>query len=177
MGRILSKYAASSRLQVITLCESTRFDEGTRVHTNVFDQASGFLTQVATGGGDVWGLNSAGAIFHFNFAKQSFGSVPGTLTQISVGVNDVWGVNGSNNVFRYDPKTGAMNSVGANIGQVSAGGDGVWVIDTSGHMWHFDSSSESFVQVQGDLKSISSGSGAGVFGVNLSDNVFTFLRP
>ena len=89
----------------------------------------------------------------------------------------MWGVNGSNNVFRYDPKTGAMNSVGANIGQVSAGGDGVWLVDTSGHIWHFDSSSESFVQVPGGLKSISTGSGAGVFGVNGADAVFTFVRP
>jgi hypothetical protein len=92
-------------------------------------------------------------------------------------VNDVWGVNASHNVFRYDPKTGAMNSVGGNTVQVSAGGDGVWIIDTSSHIWHFDSSSESFVEVAGNLKSISAGSGAGVFGVNSADAVFTFVRP
>ena len=145
--------------------------------TVAFDEISGALTQVATGGGDVWGLNSAGAIFHFNFASQTFKSVSGTLTQISVGVNDVWGVNSSNNVFRYDPKTGLMNNVGGNTVQVSAGGDGVWIIDTSSQIWHFDSSSESFVKVPGNLKTLSSGFGAGVFGINSSDAVFTFVRP
>jgi hypothetical protein len=70
-----------------------------------------------------------------------------------------------------------MNSVGGNTIQVSAGGDGVWIIDTSEHIWRFDSSSKSFAQVQGNLKSISTGSGAGVFGVNGADAVFTFVRP
>jgi hypothetical protein len=70
-----------------------------------------------------------------------------------------------------------MNSVGGNTVQVSAGGDGVWIVDTSTHIWHFDSSSEAFVEVQGNLKTISSGFGAGVFGINSSDGVFTFVRP
>ena len=144
--------------------------------TNVFD--TGFntlLTQVATGGGDVWGLNSS-EIFHFDFFT-SFVTVSGTLTQISVGVNDVWGVNGSNGVFRYNPTSGSFNSEGGNTIQVAAAGDGVWLIDTSNKIWRFDSISESFVNVPGVLKSIAVGSGAGVFGINSAGQVFTFVRP
>jgi hypothetical protein len=145
--------------------------------TEGFDQISGTLTHVATSGGDVWGISSSGTISHFNFAKQFFVGVSGILAQIAVGVNDFWGVNSSNQVFRYDPATAGFNVIMNNISQVSAGGDGVWLIDTSSNIWRFDSGSESFVQVGGVLKSISVGSGAGVFGVNASGDVFTFVRP
>jgi hypothetical protein len=146
--------------------------------TNFFD--TGFnvlLTQVVTGGGDVWGLSSSGQIFHYSFDTQSFAAVSGTLTQISVGVNDVWGANSSNTVFRYDPATNKFNSVSGDTAQVSAGGDGVWLVDPSNDILRFDSSSAKFVQVPGSLKSIAVGSGAGVFGINNSHQVFTFLRP
>jgi hypothetical protein len=145
--------------------------------TNGFDQIAGTLSRVATNGGDVWGISSSGTISHYNFAKQSFVGVSGTLAQIAVGVNDFWGVNSGNQVFRYDPATGAFNTIGGNTAQVSAGGDGVWLIDTSSNIWRFDSGSESFVKVGGNLADISVGSGAGVFGVNASGQVFTFVRP
>ncbi len=145
--------------------------------TGAWDQVTGFLSQVSTGDGDVWGVNSAGGIFHYNFATQSLTQVSGILTQVSAGVNDAWGVNSLHNVFCYDPATGAVNSVGSDTAEVSAGGDGVWIIDTSTHIWRYDSGSESFVQVAGNLTDISVGSGAGVFGVNASGDVFTFVRP
>jgi hypothetical protein len=145
--------------------------------TNEFVQVGGSLIQVATGGGDVWGINSAGQIFHFNLAAQSWGQVSGFLTQIAVGVNDMWGLNGAGQLFRYDPKTGAFNEVAATVGEVSAGGDGVWVIAGSDDIFRFDPSREEFVEVSGSLKSIAAGSGAGVFGVNSEDQVFTFVRP
>src|SRR5271168_5223966 len=146
--------------------------------TNFFD--AGFnvlLTQVATGAGDVWGVSSASQIFHYSFASQSFAQVSGTLAQISVGVNDVWGVDSSSNVFRYDPATQKFSKVSGNTAQVSAGGDGVWLADPSNDILRFDSSSAKFVQLPGSLKSIAVGSGAGVFGINNSDQVFMFVRP
>jgi hypothetical protein len=145
--------------------------------TAAFDEISGSLSHVATSDGDVWGISSSGTISHFNFAKGFFVGVSGILSQIAVGVNDMWGVNSSNSVFRYDPFTAEFNAIVSSISQVSAGGDGVWVIDTSTHIWRFDSGSEAFVNVQGNLNSISVGSGAGIFGVNSSGNVFTFVRP
>jgi virginiamycin B lyase len=147
---------------------------------NQFDQVGGpggRLSQVATGGGDVWGLNSSGQIFHFNFGSQSFGQVGGTLVEIAVGVNDVWGINGDNQVFRYDPSSGGFNMQGGIVGQIAAGGDGVWAINLTNEIFRFDPGSAEWVQVGGALSSIAVGSGAGVFGVNASDHVFTFLRP
>jgi hypothetical protein len=144
---------------------------------NEFVQVPGSLTQVATGGGDVWGINSAGQIFHFNFNADTWGQVPGFLNQIAVGVNDMWGINGAGALYRYDPKTGAFNLVAATVSEVSAGGDGVWVIAPNGAIFRFDPSREEFVQLSGAFKSIAVGSGAGVFGVNPEDQVFTFVRP
>jgi len=136
------------------------------------------LTQVVTGGGDVWGINSAQQVFHFDFGTQSFGQVPGSLTQIAVGVNDVWGIiDSSNAIFRYDARTDNFNFVVAGAAQVAAGGDGVWAISVDDGINRFDSSPEIFVEVTGSLRSISVGSGAGVWGINSSNQVFTFVRP
>jgi len=146
-----------------------------------FFQVAGGLRQVATGGGDVWGLNSSSTenIFHFDFATNKFVSVPGVLSQIAVGVNDVWGINSASSIFRYNPTSNTFNSLATGAGQVSVGGDGVWVLlpSDNNNIFRFDPSSASLIQVPGSLEGISAGSGAGVFGVNSADAVFTFIRP
>ena len=141
-----------------------------------FEQIPGVLTQVATGGSDVWGLNN-GVIFHYSFGQQQFGQLSGTLTQIAVGVNDVWGINIDQEVFRFDPNTNNWVLAGANVEQVAAGGDGAWLIAGSDDVYRFDSGSESFLELTGNLKSIAVGSGAGIFGVNSANQVFTWVRP
>ncbi|MGD0213893.1 MAG: tectonin domain-containing protein, partial [Terriglobales bacterium] len=77
----------------------------------------------------------------------------------------------------YDPATGDFNISQGFVHQIAAGGDGVWLLDTSDNIWRFDSSREAFVEVTGPFKNISVGSGAGVFAVNSSGAVFTFVRP
>lgn len=142
-----------------------------------FAQVPAALTQVATGGGDVWGLNGSSQIFHYDFATELFVLVPGVLTQISVGVNDVWGVNGKAQIYRYDPNSVTFQQVTGVATQVWAGGDGVWALNGADGIFRFDSSSASLVQVPGFLANIAPGSGAGVWGINASNAVFTFIRP
>lgn len=148
--------------------------------TKQFAQIAGSLFEVATGGGDVWGVNWPGQIFHFNFGTESWDLVPGKLQLISVGVNDVWGVDINGDALRYDPKTGAFNNVGGAVGDAydfQAGGDGVWIRGVDSKIYRFDPSLGSFAQVPGAFYNIAVGSGAGVFGVNFSGQVFTFVRP
>ena len=135
------------------------------------------LTQIATGGGDVWGINQNGQIFHYSFGTEQFVQVYGTLTQITVGVNDMWGINSSGSAFRFDPGTGQWIWLGSFANQVAAGGDGVWLINAANNVYRFDSSADTFVQVSGSLISVAVGSGAGMFGVNSAGEVFTFVRP
>jgi hypothetical protein len=138
---------------------------------------NGPFTQGATGGGDIWVLNKQDAPFHFVDSESELSIANLPLTQIAVGVNDVWGLNSSNQIFRYDPNTNQFVQVGGILRQIAAGGDGVWGIDLIGEIFRWDPSSLSWVQVDGVLKSIAVGSGAGVWGVNDSDQVFTFVRP
>jgi len=147
---------------------------------NQFSDFDPNITQGATGGGDAWGLGNLGVICHFIIGGTVHeAECTGTsLTRIAVGVNDVWGINGSSQVFRYDPNTGTFDLVISGGGQVAAGGDGVWALDTSNNVYRWDPSSEWWVQIVGSsLNSIAVGSGAGVWGVNSSDQVFTFVRP
>ncbi len=147
--------------------------------TSGFDIVNGQLTQVATGGGDVWGINSSDSIFHFDAESRAFVSVPGNLVQIAVGVNDVLGVNHQNQLFRYDFGAGTFIQLDlTNTVQVAAGGDGVWFLDnTSDNVYTLNSATASLLSINGLLKSVAVGSGAGVFGINNSDEVFTFVRP
>ena len=152
--------------------------------TNQFLHIVGIaLSQVATGGGDVWALDGFGGIWRFNFDTQTFVQVPGTLAQIAVGVNDVWGLNGSNQIFHYDLNGGEFNQVGGSLtlAQIAVGGDGVWGVGSDARIYRFDPSIDNFVHLGGILTNITAGFGAGVFGVNPLDNpindVFTFVRP
>jgi hypothetical protein len=128
----------------------------------------------------VWGLNSAGSVFRLDqldFPTPTFVQVPGDLIQIAVGVNDVWGVDGSNRLFRYDFGSGAFKILYGDVIQVAAGGDGVWLLDTTDDPYTINSATGSNLPLSGSLKSVSVGSGAGVFGINNSDEVFAFVRP
>lgn len=148
--------------------------------TGEFLQISGLLTVIATGGGDVWGINVNGQVFHFtnNRFSQVTGLV-GTPAQIVVGVNDVWVIDESLQVFHYDPSTGKF--YGPNdlyLNQIAAGGDGVWTMD-GGVLGRFDPEYGEFnvVNFDGVCTYVAVGSGAGVFAVNSSNQVFTFIRP
>jgi hypothetical protein len=149
-----------------------------------FDYCSGHFNQspgsalfsIATGGSDVWGINIDSDVYHYSFSQHKFIQVPGVLDQIAVGVNDVWGRNSSGEIYRYDPNNGSWNPKGFGA-EVAAGGDGVWAIADNDSIFRFDSSADAFVQVPGALDSVTVGSGAGVFGLNISGEVFTFVRP
>jgi hypothetical protein len=142
-----------------------------------FNQSPGsLLFVITTGGSDVWGIYTNNQVYHYSFAQHKFVEVPGSLDEIAVGVNDVWGRNNAGEIFRYDPNTGSWSLKGSG-NEVAAGGDGVWAIGENNSVWRFDSSAEAFVEVPGNLDSITVGSGAGVFGENVSGQLFRFVRP
>jgi len=148
--------------------------------TNQFLQiAHASLADVETGGGDVWGISSSGDVFHFDFATLAFVQVPGVTgtVQVAVGVNDTWAINSSSQIFRYDPSSGGFVQVGGALVQIAAGGNGVWGVSQFDQIFRFDPATGGFVQVNGLLTGIAVGYGSGVFGVNSSDEVFTFVRP
>jgi hypothetical protein len=145
-----------------------------------FVQVAGLLTVIATGGGDVWGINVNGQVFHFIF--NSFSQVTGlygTPAQIVVGVNDVWVINESAQVYRYDPSTGQFYGPhDLYLVQIAAGGDGVWAT-LDGTLARLDPEAGEFIDVnfEGSCTDVAVGSGAGVFAVNSSNQVFMFIRP
>ncbi len=148
--------------------------------TSEFVQVSGLLTAITTGAGDVWGINVNGQVFHFMYG--SFSQVAGvfnTPMQLAVGVNDVWMIDDTAQVYRYDPSTGQFNVVrDLTLVQMAAGGDGVWAT-LDGTLGRFDPKDGEFIDVNfdGSCTGVAVGSGAGVFAVNSSNQVFTFIRP
>ena len=139
------------------------------------------FTHIATGGGDVWGLDEFAQIWYLG---SGWTQVPGFLQQITVGVNDIWGLDSAGNAYRYFADgSGFLQYVTEppNATQIAGGGDGVWAITNSvGEVWRFDANlgwgivtlPSPYLPVQ-----IASGYGAGVWVVNSIGQVFIFVRP
>jgi virginiamycin B lyase len=140
-----------------------------------WDQAPGFLASLAVGGGAVWGINGNGDIYRFNFGTGVFDQLPGSLSQIAVGPNGMWGLFGTQ-VYAFYDNVQDFGQLSGVLTQIQAGGNGVWGLN-SGQIYRLDPSTSSFVQVSGVLASISVGSGAGVWGINSSKQVFGFSTP
>jgi hypothetical protein len=152
---------------------------------------TGAWTQVGTGGGTVWateiqGTGGPAAPLIYDVALGGFldvgEGVGNSLKQFAVGVNDMWAINSSNQIVQWDWNTSngfvANVEIQGTLAQIAAGGDGVWgVAANSNEIFRLDESSDTFVQVPGALTSIAVGSGAGVWGVDSSGDVFTFVRP
>jgi hypothetical protein len=145
------------------------------------------FTHIATGGGDIWALDADARIWHFDTFNQGWnevlGGYGGTLQQITVGVSDVWGLDGNGAVYRFDPysQTFVMYLDALNAGspmQIAAGGDGVWVFEGpyANNGLRYDSLNGS-QNVGSFWTQVAVGSGAGVWVLNTSSNVYTWVRP
>ena len=139
--------------------------------TKQFDQIAGSLSVIATGGGSVWGLNSSAQIYYYN---NGFFQIAGSLQQIATSGNDVFGLDGSGNIYRYDPYLIAFVLYGGGYTEVATGGDGVWVIQP-GYVLNYTEITTSFYNVS--MTQLAVGYGAGVWAVDSSNRVWTFVRP
>ena len=145
------------------------------------------FTHIATGGSDVWALDAWARIWHFDQYLwtwiQGLGGYDNTLQQIVVGVGEVWGLDGNGTVYRYDNYYGIFRQLPyppyTGFAQIAAGGNGVWGLerDTSNNGYRFASEFDYFVPVGSFWTQVAVGSGAGVWVINSSDEVFTFVRP
>jgi hypothetical protein len=147
------------------------------------------FTRIATAarGSDVWALDANAHIWHLTPCAcawtQIGGGYYGTLQQITVGVNDVWGRDGNGSIYRYNPYDSyfmlvqSENNAGYAM-QIAAGGDGVWAIEGSDSYngLRLDSLANQFVPVGSFWTQVAVGSGAGVFVINSSNQVFTWVR-
>jgi hypothetical protein len=146
----------------------------------IFNQISGFLTQIVVGPGyiddchayEVWGINSAGAIFRFDSCNAEFVNVPGVLSQISVGGGDVWGVNKSSKAFKLDFSTFTFNAVPGKFTHVSVGPNGVWALNAAQDVYQLNLATQKFaIMPNQSLTQISAG-GNGVWGINSAGHIF-----
>ena len=150
--------------------------------TSQFEQVAGSLTVIATGAGAVWGLNSSAQIYYYDFSNPGFRQVPGSLQQIVVGVDEVWGLDGNSFIYQYSQgRFVSHGTYGEPNVQIAAGGSGVWVA-----VREFIERVDPFFAGLGELvdtnlpshvKQIVVGHGAGVWAVDSSNQVYSFVRP
>ena len=112
------------------------------------------ITQIAVGGGNavkgdtVWGLDSAGRIYHAHLSGTSwvFSQVPGVLDLIAVGIGyqdnchpyEVWGLNPSAQIYRYSFCSKSFEQVPGTLGSLAVGGGDIWGINGNGDLYWFN---------------------------------------
>ncbi|HEX3684281.1 MAG TPA: tectonin domain-containing protein [Bryobacteraceae bacterium] len=149
-----------------------RWDAVNMVWVNI----PGELNQIAVGAdGDVWGLNYQGRIYHYNSASSSWTPVGGALTSISVGsAGAVCGLNSGGGIFCYNPGFGAFQYIAGTVAftQISVGVDGdLWAVKNN-LAYHYDVLHNTLDVTPGSIAQVMVGSGAAVFGLDSSGNVF-----
>jgi hypothetical protein len=153
------------------------------------------FTQIATAprGSDVWAVDANGVVWHLNACACSWTEVQAllygvdkTIQQITVGVTDVWALDSDGNIYRYNPYFSSFvflreeEPAGpyAGFAQIAAGGDGVWAMEKdvfSENGFRFDPLVGYFVP-EGELwTQVAVGSGAGIWVINSSDQVLTWV--
>jgi hypothetical protein len=149
------------------------------------------FTQIATAprGSDVWAVDANGLAWHLNpcicgwTEVHLYDATDNFIQQITVGVNDVWALNSDGDIYRYNAAyfiSFVPLGVGPDAGfaQIAAGGDGVWAMEKdvfSENGFRFDPLVGYFVP-EGELwTQVAVGSGAGIWVINSSDQVFTWV--
>lgn len=149
------------------------YDAATKAWVNV----PGELNQIAVGGdGSVWGINYLGNIYFYNGSGWS--QVTGTLStnpgSIAVGsAGAVYGLNSNGGIYWYNPGTGLFQWLKGTVGftQIAVGIDGdLWGIQ-NGTVYHYDVLHGTGVAT-GSYTQVVVGSGASVFALNASGDVF-----
>jgi hypothetical protein len=148
------------------------------------------FSQIATGGGDVWAVSSTsvGGLNVWNYLPSYGGWFPGgfalsgftgNFSQVTVGVNDVWGIfslNGSDCIIPWAATGGPGVEFCFSVTEVAAGGDGMWILSNNTAL-RYDFQQSGFVPSLATVVQIAVGSGAGVWAVDSSNNVYAFVRP
>jgi hypothetical protein len=155
------------------------------------------FTQIAVDGGCVWGLSGSSVpVYLSEYNQQSGWAGPAialgpTFQQITIGINGVWAVDSTGLVWNWQSSGSGIDSYprftnpGGLVTKIASGEDGVWIIYNAGKIarYDFQQATAGFTNValppdaNPAAVQIAVGSGAGVWVLDASDEVFTFVRP
>src|SRR5579864_271725 len=105
---------------------------------------------------EVWGINSSGAVFRYNYCTKQFLPIANALlAEIATGGGDVWGLDIGGGVYHFDFATQTfVNPVFTHLSQITVGVNDMWglglAVDGS-FIARYDPSTASFGNVKGSL--------------------------
>ncbi len=174
----------------ITNFGTVRYNYCTSQFESITSPSGVSLVQIATGGGDIWATDSQENFWEY-LGAAGWGNGGGLhipIPQIAVGVNDVWVIFANGWIWNF-----AVDDFGSSVvlfqptwspTQIATGGDGVWVLyntsDASGLIARYDFQQAGFsspFSLTSPAVQIAVGSGAGVWVVDSSGQVYAFVRP
>ena len=145
-------------------------------------QIPGRLAQVDVGDEEVWGVNSAHAIYKrpADGSGSSWTRIPGGLKHVSASGNGyIWGVNRNDQIFKCKkPCSGSWVGVSGALKQIDGGHDYVYGVNAQNHIYVRPvDGSGGWRHIPGGLKHITASGRTEVFGVNAQNKVFRCKKP
>jgi virginiamycin B lyase len=143
---------------------------------------SGF-SSVTSSGAEVWGIGTNGNVYRFNFSTLAFEQMPSTMYQLAItgGGGAVFGLHTAFPnpvIYEFNPGTQNWFQVPGTVRTLSAGGNEVWGINRSNVLLKLSPTSQTWTSFPGSYSQVIVGNGGGgVWTIDFSGNVYTFVTP
>jgi virginiamycin B lyase len=153
--------------------------------TASWEGVTGTFLQIATGGNEVWAIDSNHNVRRFNPSTKQFdymAGVSGTVSQLAVGAGTVWSVYAQTtpvySLWQFNPSTQNWFGLsGISWQSVAAGGNEVWAMTRMGAVYKVTPSTKSFVNIPGKFTRLAVGGGGGIWALDSAHNVYVFATP
>jgi hypothetical protein len=149
--------------------------------TNQITRGAEMLARISVAAdGDVWGIESSGAVLRYQQASQTWQSVlgPGSkgLSHLSVGSRtQIWGLDPDGEVYQYTGGETGWQKIPGTLTWISAAADGtVCGVDTAGMVYRYVGEPSLWQPMPGTLLQISVGSAEHIWGIDTAGNALRY---
>lgn len=137
------------------------------------------LAQIsAGGGGNIWALDSSGAVYKYDGTAGQFAATGGApLAHIAAAANGaVWGLDRADGIHTYvtqQQASGVFHQLPASLTQIAVGEDNsVWAIGSGNLIYMYNAASQNWTVVPGELVQVAVGRGDHVWGINAQQQIY-----
>jgi virginiamycin B lyase len=148
-----------------------------------WEVGASYFTNIVSSGAEVWAIGTNSNVYRFNFSTLGFDQMPGTMYEVSIagGGGAVFGLHsGFPNalIYQFNPGTQNWSQVPGTVRTLAAGGNEMWGINRSNVLFKITPTSQTWTSFPGSYSQVIVGNGGGgVWTIDFSGNVYTFVTP
>lgn len=151
--------------------------------TRNWEVGASYFESVVSAGGEVWAIGNNSSAYQFNFSTLTFNQIPSSVYQISIagGGGAVFALHQTFPypiLYEFDAGAQSFFQVPGTVKSIAAGGNDIWGISPGNGLWRLSPTSQTWTTVPGSYSQVVVGNGGGgVWALDTSGNVYTFVTP